>query len=64
MSSEPSDGEIDEASRELAKAIWNVGLVARDGYQARGLLGQAHRRTLVEKIRDLIRLLRSHRQND
>src|SRR4051794_30664507 len=50
--SEPADndGDLETASRDLARAIWQTVLLARDEHKARGLLGKATRARLVEKI--------------
>jgi hypothetical protein len=58
---EVTDVEIEDASREVARAVWNVVLLARDDHKARGLLGRVHRRTLVEKIAALVKLVRRTR---
>lgn len=56
------DIEIEDASREVARAIWEVVLIARDEYKARGLLGKATRKELVQRIAALARLLRRRRE--
>ena len=55
---EPEDSDLETASRDLARAIWQTVLLARDEHKARGLMGQATRRRLVEKILKLVRLVR------
>jgi hypothetical protein len=52
------DGDLETAARDLARSIWEVVLLARDEHKARGLLGQATRRRLVEKILKLMRTVR------
>ncbi len=52
------DGRIEEASREVARAIWQTVLLAKDEHKARGLLGKATRRRLVDRIVELMRLVR------
>jgi hypothetical protein len=49
---------LEHASREVARAIWQTVLLARDESKARGLIGQATRRRLVATIFELARLLR------
>lgn len=56
--SDPDDGDLETASRDLARAIWQTVLLARDEHKARGLLGQATRRRLVEKILKLMRAMK------
>lgn len=55
---DPEDSDLETASRDLARAIWQTVLLARDEHKARGLMGQATRRRLVEKILKLVRLVR------
>jgi hypothetical protein len=55
---EQDEAEIEDASRELARAIWQTVLLGRDDAKARGLLGQATRRKLVQRILELMRLVR------
>jgi hypothetical protein len=55
---EPDDGDLETASRDLARAIWQTVLLARDEHKARGLLGKATRARLVEKILKLMRVVR------
>jgi hypothetical protein len=55
---EPHDGDLETASRDFARAIWQTVLLARDEHKARGLIGQATRRRLVEKILKLMRVVR------
>ncbi|HXU71732.1 MAG TPA: hypothetical protein VN947_20505 [Polyangia bacterium] len=55
------DGRVEEASRELARAIWQTVLLGRDEHKARGLLGQATRKRLVERILELMRAVRPRR---
>lgn len=55
---EPDDGDLETASRDLARAIWQTVLLARDEHKARGLMGQATRKRLVEKILKLVRVVR------
>jgi hypothetical protein len=43
------EGLLKEASSELARAIWQTVLLARDDAKARGLLGQATRSKLVDQ---------------
>ena len=50
--------DIEEASHEVARAIWQTVLLAKDEHKARGLLGRATRKRLVEKIVALMRLVR------
>jgi hypothetical protein len=47
---------LEDASRELARAIWAVVLLARDEYRARGLIGRAKRKELVEAIVALMKI--------
>jgi hypothetical protein len=58
LMAEPDDGDVETASRDLARAIWQTVLLARDEHKARGLLGVATRRRLVEKILKLMRVVR------
>jgi hypothetical protein len=51
------DPEVEQASRDLARAIWSV-LLARDEDKARGPVGQATRRRLIEKIPRRMRALK------
>ena len=56
---EPSDdGELDNASRDVARAIWQVVLLGRDEHKARGLIGKAARKRLVDRIVELMRVVR------
>jgi hypothetical protein len=55
---EHRDPEVEQASRDLARAIWATILLARDEHKARGLIGQATRRRLVEKILRLMRAMK------
>jgi hypothetical protein len=55
------NGEIEDAARETARAIWNVVLLARDEHKARGLLGKVTRQKLVDKILALMRIVRSRK---
>jgi hypothetical protein len=52
------DAQLERASKDLARAIWATILLARDEYKARGLLGRATRKSLVEAIVTLMRLVR------
>jgi hypothetical protein len=52
------DGKLEEASQEVARAIWQTVLLAKDDGKARGLLGKATRKRLVNKILELMRLVR------
>ena len=58
---EPDDGDLETASRDLARAIWQTVLLARSEDKARGLVGQATRRRLVDKILKLVRVARRRR---
>ena len=56
---EPSDdGELENASRDVARAIWQVVLLGRDEHKARGLIGKAARKRLVDRIVELMRAVR------
>ena len=55
---EQHESDIEDASRELARAIWQTVLLGRDDAKARGLIGQATRRKLVRRILELVRLVR------
>jgi hypothetical protein len=63
MSDAPDEDEIrlEDASRELGRAIWQTVLLAQDNGKAKGLLGKATRRQLVQRILDLARLVRGAR---
>jgi hypothetical protein len=52
------NGTVEEASREVARAIWQTVLLARDEHRARGLIGKVTRQKLVDKILELIRVAR------
>lgn len=52
------DAKLRQASTELAREIWSVVLLARDEHKARGLIGKASRKRLVERIVELMRLVR------
>jgi hypothetical protein len=52
------DAELETVSRDVARAIWQTVLLARDEHKARGLIGQATRRRLLEKILKLVRVAR------
>jgi hypothetical protein len=52
------DAAIEDASQELARVIWQTVLLAKDDARARGLIGKATRRTLVQRIVELMRLVR------
>jgi hypothetical protein len=52
------DGKLEDASREVARAIWQTVLLGRDEHQARGLLGKVTRQRLVDKILELVRVVR------
>lgn len=56
------DGALEDASRDLARAIWQTVLLGRDEHKARGLLGQATRKKLVERIVELMRIVRTRRR--
>jgi hypothetical protein len=53
------DAAIEDASQELARTIWQTVLLAQNETKARGLIGKATRRTLVQRIVELMRLVRS-----
>jgi hypothetical protein len=55
------DGKLEDASRDVARAIWQTVLLARDEHKARGLLGQVTRKKLVDKIVELMRVVRRRR---
>ena len=56
---EPSDdGDLEIASRDVARAIWQVVLLGRDEHKARGLIGKAARKRLVNRIVALMRMVR------
>jgi hypothetical protein len=52
------DGKLEDASREVARAIWQTVLLGRDEHRARGLLGNVTRQRLVDKILELMRVVR------
>ena len=56
--SSPDDGDLEIASRDVARAIWQVVLLGRDEHKARGLIGKAARKRLVDRIIELMRLVR------
>jgi hypothetical protein len=56
--SREQDVQIEEASQEVARAIWQTVLLSRDEYNARGLLGKATRKKLVESIVKLAKIAR------
>lgn len=56
------DGALEDASRDLARAIWQTVLLGRDEHKARGLLGQATRKKLVDRIVELMRIVRARRR--
>lgn len=56
--SSPDDGDLELASRDVACAIWQVVLLGRDEHKARGLIGKAARKRLVDRIVELMRLVR------
>jgi hypothetical protein len=58
MNDSADDPEVEEASREVARAIWQVVLLGRDGDKARGLIGKAARKRLVDRIVELMRAVR------
>ena len=58
MADVPDDGKLEDASRELARAIWQTVLLGRDEHKARGLIGKATRKKLVERIVELMRIVR------
>jgi len=49
---------LQEASSELARAIWQTVLLSRDDAKSRGLIGKATRRKLVDQILKLARAAR------
>ena len=52
------ESELESASQELARAIWQTVLLARDESKARGLLGQTTRRRLVDTIMRVLRVVK------
>jgi hypothetical protein len=56
-----TDTEIEDGAREVARAMWAVILSTRNDHQARGLMGRAKRKKLVESIVRLMRLVRGQR---
>ncbi len=56
--SSSDDGELENASRDVARAIWQVVLLGRDEHKARGLIGKAARKRLVDRIVELMRVVR------
>jgi len=56
--SSSDDGELANASRDVARAIWQVVLLGRDEHKARGLIGKAARKRLVDRIVELMRIVR------
>jgi hypothetical protein len=61
MSEPDHDGEIEQASRDVARAIWQTVLLGRNEHKARGLICQATRKKLVDKILDLMRVVSRRR---
>ena len=57
----PDEVDIETASNEVARAIWQTVLLGRDEHKARGLIGKATRRRLVEKIIKLMHVVRRER---
>ena len=58
---EPNDDEeraLEQASHALGQAIWKNIVLAQDEQKARGLIGRAERKRLVDEILKLARLLR------
>jgi len=58
MSARDENAQLEEASEEVARAIWQTVLLSKDDAKARGLLGKATRRNLVTRILDLARAIR------
>jgi hypothetical protein len=58
---DPIESEREQASTDLARAIWEVVLLARDEHRARGLVGQVTRKKLVAQILELTRVVRRTR---
>jgi hypothetical protein len=58
MSQSSDDPDLEIASRDVARAIWQVVLLGRDEHRARGLIGKAARKRLVDRILELMRLVR------
>jgi hypothetical protein len=58
MADDADDAKIEDASRDVARAIWQTVLLARDQHKARGLLGKVTRQKLVDKILELMRIVR------
>jgi hypothetical protein len=56
--SDEEDVQIEEASQEVARAIWQTVLLSRDEYKARGLLGKATRKKFVDGIVKLAKIAR------
>jgi hypothetical protein len=56
-----NDSALEDASREVARAIWQTVLLARDEHKARGLLGKVTRQQLVDRILRLARVVRRRR---
>jgi hypothetical protein len=56
-----TDLEIEDGARELARAVWSVVLLTKNEHRARGILGKATRKQLVESITKLMRLVRGKR---
>jgi hypothetical protein len=52
------DAQIEDASREVARAIWQTVLLGRDEAKARGLIGQVTCKKLVDRIIQLMRGVR------
>jgi hypothetical protein len=61
MADDADDAKIEDASRDVARAIWQTVLLARDQHKARGLLGKVTRQKLVDKILELMRIVRARR---
>jgi hypothetical protein len=61
MSDSSDDGKLEDASRDLARAIWQTVLLTKDEHKARGLLGKVTRQKLVDKILELMRVVRRER---
>jgi hypothetical protein len=61
MADDVNDGPLEESATELARSIWQVVLLSRDEYKARGLAGKAARRRLVDKILKYARAVRRER---
>jgi hypothetical protein len=51
-----ADGSDD--GQAVARAIWNVVLLSKDEHRSRGLIGKAARRKLVDRIVELMRIVR------